>query len=206
MRRMPTAVYSYCPDERNHPARASSIYLVIFPLPAVCGMVWNNAGRNAMTRAPCLVLIFSMMMGIVAPAYAQQTPETAKQPTPDTAKSPEPAKSSPTTPDTATSAATAPAAAADAAPATKFEIHFIPAATPDVPSADTLKKARDAGYHTKVRRGEVYYCKDVVETGTHFKTETCVDENQLAQTLVREQAQRDQFSNHTCSGGGCSGK
>jgi hypothetical protein len=162
-----------------------------------------------MTRAPCLVLIFSMMMGIVAPAYAQQTPETAKQPTPDTAKSPEPAKSSPTTPgDTATSAATAPAAAAaaDAAPATKFEMHFIPAATPDVPSADTLKKARDAGYHTKVRRGEVYYCKNVVETGTHFKTETCVDENQLAQTLVREQAQRDQFSNHTCSGSGCSGK
>jgi hypothetical protein len=141
-----------------------------------------------------------MMMGIVAPAYAQQTP--------DTAKSPEPAKSSPTTPsDTAASAATAPAAAADApAPATKFEIHFIPAATPDVPSADTLKKAREAGYHTKVRRGEVYYCKNVVETGTHFKTETCVDENQLAQTLVREQAQRDQFSNHTCSGGGCSGK
>jgi hypothetical protein len=157
-----------------------------------------------MTRAPFLflVLIISMMMGLAAPVDAQQTP--------DTAKSPEPAKSSPTTPsDTATPAATAPSATTDApAPAPKFEVHFIPAAaaTPDVPSEDVLKKARSAGYHTKVSHGVLYFCRKEAETGSRFTKENCVNEDQLAQVFERQQAQRDQLSNHTCSGGGCAGK
>jgi hypothetical protein len=134
------------------------------------------------------------MTGIAAPAYAQQIQDAAKAPaTAPDATSP-PATSPPaTSPITATSA---PAAKNTSAVAD----------VPDVPSADTLKKAREAGYRTRVKRGVVYYCKDVVETGTRFKTETCLDDNQLARTLVQQQVQRDQFSNHTCSGGGCNGK
>lgn len=130
-----------------------------------------------------LVLI-GTITAIAYPAFAQQTSDAAK---PAAAAS-----------DSAASTTTAPAAPAEKKKPSATD-------TSDLPSADTLKKAREAGYHTKVRRGTVYYCKSVVETGTRFTSETCVDENQLAQILIAEQAQRDQFSNHTCTGG-CSGK
>ena len=135
-----------------------------------------------MTRAiPYSLVLIGMMTAIAYPALAQQTPDAAK---PAAAAS-----------DSAASTATAPPA--EKKPSAK--------APSDLPSEDTLKKAREAGYHTKVKRGIVYYCKSVVETGTRFTSESCVDENQLAQILIAEQAQRDQFSNHAC-GGGCSGK
>jgi hypothetical protein len=146
-----------------------------------------------MTRATfCSLVLISTMTAIAAPAYAQQPPDTAKAPA--------------TAPD-ATAPATAAATAATSAPTTPAAKKPSTAAeTPDVPSADTLKKARAAGYHTRVRRGEVYYCKDVVETGTRFKTETCLDENQLAQALLQRQAQRDALNNHSCVGAACNGK
>jgi hypothetical protein len=127
------------------------------------------------------------MTAVAVPAYAQQTPDAAKAPAAaqDTAAT--------STPPAATPATTATAAKKAADP-------------PDVPSADTLKKARGAGYHTKIHRGEVFYCKDVVQTGTRFKTESCLDENQLAQVLERQQAQRDQLTGHSCVGSACSGK
>jgi hypothetical protein len=80
------------------------------------------------------------------------------------------------------------------------------AATPDVPSADLLKKARNAGLHTKVKQGVVYYCKTEADMGSRFTSEHCYDENQLAQFLIRQQAARDQLSNSTCGGAACSGK
>jgi hypothetical protein len=138
----------------------------------------------------CSLVLLGTITGIGAPAYAQQAPNAEKAPAiaPDT--------TAPAAATAATSAPTTPAAKSSSAAAE----------TPDVPSADTLKKAREAGYHTKVRRGEVYYCKDVVETGTRFKTETCLDENQLAQAVLQQQAQQDQLSHRPCSGGGCSGR
>jgi hypothetical protein len=134
-----------------------------------------------------------MMTAIAVPAYAQQTPDAAKAPAAaqDTAPASTPPAATPATPATPATTAAAAKKAAD---------------TPDVPSADTLKKARGAGYHTKIHHGEVYYCKDVVETGTRFKTESCLDENQLAQVLERQQIQRDQLTGHSCGGSGCSGK
>jgi len=76
----------------------------------------------------------------------------------------------------------------------------------DLPSADILKKARNGGYYTKVVHNEVYYCKKQADLGSRFTKETCLNENQLEQTLIFQQAQRDQMSNHACSGGGCAGK
>jgi hypothetical protein len=140
-----------------------------------------------MTRATfCTLVLVSAMAGIVAAAYAQQTPDAAKAPA--------------AAPDATAPSATAPPAATAAKKTSTV------ADTPDVPSADTLKKAREAGYHTRVKRGEVYYCKDVVETGTRFKTEHCLDENQLARTLIQQQAQRDQLNNYSCVGTACNGK
>lgn len=129
------------------------------------------------------VVLIAAMSAIAPAAHAQQTSDSSDASKTQASQSSAAAQSSTATPTAASSAAKA---------------------KPDVPSADVLKKARAAGYHTSVKRGTVYYCKDVVETGTRFSKEVCVDENQLAQTLIWEQAQRDQFSNHTCTG--CSGK
>jgi hypothetical protein len=82
-----------------------------------------------------------------------------------------------------------------------------PAEAPKGPSADTLKKAKSAGYRAKLHHGNTVFCKEVTPMGTHFPEEQCYDENQLLMALDREQQQRDQMGNHTCSSGGaCSGK
>jgi hypothetical protein len=156
-----------------------------------------------MSRAPFLIVALISTIALAAPGFAQQAQ--------DTAKSPEPAKSSAAAPSDTANAPAAPGAAAPGAaapaPAPKYEVHVIPAPNPapDVPSADILRKARLAGYHTRVSHGAVYYCKNAVETGTRFTKEVCVDENQLTQSLLAEQQARDQFTNRACTGG-CSGK
>jgi len=78
------------------------------------------------------------------------------------------------------------------------------AAAPKNPTPDTMKKARMAGYHAKLRKGETLFCKEETEIGSHFSKENCINETQLLVVLDREQAQRDQLTNHTCTG--CSGK
>jgi len=94
--------------------------------------------------------------------------------------------------DQAADSATAPATTTAAAPA------------PKNPTPETMKKARMAGYHAKLRKGETLFCKEETEIGSHFSKENCIDETQLLVVLDREQAQRDQLTNHTCTG--CSGK
>jgi hypothetical protein len=80
-------------------------------------------------------------------------------------------------------------------------------AKPTVPSPDTVKKAKSAGYRAKLKKGETLFCKEEVEIGSHFAAEHCIDENQLAMVLEREQAQRDQLSQRACGGNGaCGGK
>ena len=160
-----------------------------------------------MTRTPirsvAICSVLSTMIGIAAPIYAQQTPDTPKPTKPsETANSASTAAAASTN-------APAPASADAPAPVQKIVVHEVPAraaATPDVPSEDVLRKARTAGYHTKVAHGIVYYCKSETELGTRFSNEVCLDENQLEQTLLQQQAQRDQLKNHACSGAGCSGK
>jgi hypothetical protein len=95
-----------------------------------------------------------------------------------------------------TSAAAPPAASAAQAPAEAKN-----------PSADTMKKAKQAGYRAKLRKGQTLFCKEEAELGTHFTNENCIDENQLLLVLEREQAQRDQMASHSCGGNGaCGGK
>jgi hypothetical protein len=77
---------------------------------------------------------------------------------------------------------------------------------PTGPSADTLKKAKLDGYKAKLRKGQTLFCKEQVELGSHFSTETCIDENQLLIVMDREQAARDTMTNHSCGNGACGGK
>jgi len=112
-------------------------------------------------------------LGVAAPVYAQQAPAPAAD---ATAK---PAANAPAAPPVTT----APAAAVPATAA--------PKAADDVPSAAVLKKARAAGYHTRIKRGNVVYCKTETVLGSHFTSESCIDEDQLEATLLHSQAQRD---------------
>jgi hypothetical protein len=147
------------------------------------------------------LLLVGTIFGIAAPVYAQQTQDAAKATAP--AAAPAPSASA-----TTTAPAAAPAPSATAAPAAPVVVVHTStvAATPDVPSADLLKKARNAGLHTKVKQGVVYYCKTEADTGSRFTSEHCYDENQLAQFLIQQQAARDQFSKQACGGSACSGK
>lgn len=98
--------------------------------------------------------------------------------------------------------------AASAAPAESAPAATAPAApaAPKGPSADTIKKAKSAGYRAKLKSGQTVFCKDITPIGTHFPEEHCLAENQLLMELDKEQAARDQMGNHTCSSGGaCSG-
>jgi hypothetical protein len=141
-----------------------------------------------MSHATFRSLVFiGAMIGIAAPVYAQQTPDAPKA---------APSETSAPVATTAPAATAAPSAAKTSTAA----------ATPDVPSADILKKARNAGLHTKVKQGVVYYCKTEADMGSRFTSERCYDENQLAQFFITQQAARDQFSNRNCSGSACSGK
>jgi hypothetical protein len=105
----------------------------------------------------------------------------------------QPAPSSTASPPSAPPASSAATTPADAKPAS--------------PSPDTLKKARSAGYRTKVKSGQTVFCKTEAEIGSHFSEEKCIGETQLLMVLDRAQQQRDGMTNHTCSSGGaCSGK
>jgi hypothetical protein len=91
----------------------------------------------------------------------------------------------------------APAAAPTAAPATS------PA--PAAPSADTLKKARMAGYHPETKNGVTKYCQETANIGTRFPTKKCLDEQQLGGVLDIQHQQQDSMRKPiNCTGGsGC---
>lgn len=151
------------------------------------------------------LILISAMVGGTGSAYAQQQSDAAKaQPSATAGTAASTAASAPA----ATPAPAAGAQDAPAAPAPAIVVHFVdaPKATSNVPPADVLKKARDAGYHTKVSHGVVYYCKVDADLGTRFRTEKCLDEDQLITTLQRLDAVRDQLRASPCGGSGCSGK
>jgi hypothetical protein len=104
--------------------------------------------------------------------------------------------------------ATAPVYAQQSDAASAAPTATAPAAeAPKGPSADTIKKAKYAGFRAKLKSGQTVFCKEVTPIGTRFPEEHCLAENQLLMELDREQAARDSMGNHSCSSGGaCSGK
>jgi hypothetical protein len=136
-----------------------------------------------------LSFAIAALIGMTSPIHAQQPAPAAPPPPASTSGTqtssppPAPAASPPVT--TTFTATTAPSDAT-------------------IPSPDTVKKAKQAGYHPKLRKGVTVFCKEETEIGSHFSSENCINEQQLNLALERQQAQRDQMTNHTCTG--CSGK
>jgi hypothetical protein len=104
---------------------------------------------------------------------------------------------------TAENPATAPAATSTtpAAPA----VASTPAATPGAPSAETIKKAKQAGMHAEVNKnGMTLFCWEDATVGTRFKTKKCVDQSQVDAVALQRQAAKDQIS-HSIGCSGCGG-
>jgi hypothetical protein len=140
------------------------------------------------------VIVLGATLAFASAAYAQQAAD-ATLPAIATSTAPSPTATAP-------SATSTPAAAAPAASSTTTA-----STTPGAPSTDMLKKARNAGYYTRVRKGQTFFCKKAAQLGTRFETENCMSEQQFAMTLEREDAQRDQLRNVTCAGGAdCGGR
>jgi hypothetical protein len=89
------------------------------------------------------------------PAPAAQGSDSSPAPT----QSPPPS-SAPTAAPTAPAASPAPAA-------------------PAGPSADTIKKARLAGYRPETRNGTTMFCQETASLGTRFATKKCINEQQV---------------------------
>jgi hypothetical protein len=127
------------------------------------------------------ILILSSVMIGIGPAYAAQSPD---QPSADTSPP----------------ATTAPAAA-PATPAPPATAAPVTAAAPTSPSVEVLRKARLAGYHIrKLREGTTVFCKNEAHVGSRFSAESCIDEPQLQETLIRAEDQRDKLTNRRETG------
>jgi hypothetical protein len=59
------------------------------------------------------------------------------------------------------------------------------------PSADILRSARNAGFKIKIANGTTHFCKTGAPIGTHFVSESCMNEQQVTLFLSRAQDQRD---------------
>ena len=94
-------------------------------------------------------------------------------------------------------APTAPPTAPAAAPAQ---------AAPAGPSADTIKKARLAGYRPETRNGTTMFCQETANLGTRFPTKKCLDEQQIRSVVDIQRQNQDSFRKPgMCTGNGCIG-
>ncbi len=98
----------------------------------------------------------------------------------------------------------APTAAPTAAP-TEQTASPTPA-VPAGPSADTLKKARMAGYRPETKKGITLYCQENANIGTRFPTKKCLDESQLKSAMDVHNDQADGLRQPgACTGAVCTG-
>jgi hypothetical protein len=118
-----------------------------------------------------------------ATSVSAQTPPDASKPADATAAAP--------------SSSTADATTAATPPST-------PAAAekPAGPSADTIKKAREAGLKPEIRKGVTVFCREDANIGSRFTTKKCIDESQLDEFIVMRQSQQDQLKRNSAGLGG----
>ena len=144
----------------------------------------------ALAQAPLNAPASSATSPALTPAApAAQASDTART----TTQSPAP-PSAPTAAPTTTPTAAPTEPAASPAPA-----------APAGPSAETLKKARMAGYHPETKQGVTMYCQETANIGTRFPTKKCLNEQQLNGVVDIQHQQQDSMRKPiNCTGGpGC---
>jgi hypothetical protein len=145
------------------------------------------AGANLVAFGPALAQ---------APLNAPASPATSPAVTP-------PAPAAPASDTAATTQSPAPPSTPAAAP-TQPAASPAPAA-PAGPSAETLKKARMAGYRPETKNGTTMYCQETANLGTRFPTKKCLNEQQLNGVVDIQHQQQDSMRKPiNCTGGpGC---
>ena len=150
-------------------------------------------------------ILLGASLAAFGPVLAQAPPDApASQPT---SAAGTPAAPSAQASDTSAAPAQSPAPPSPSAPtAAPTPPPASPApAAPAGPSADTLKKARVAGYHPETKNGTTMYCQETANIGTRFPTKKCIDEQQLKGVLDIQHQQQDSMRKPiNCTGGpGC---
>jgi hypothetical protein len=84
-----------------------------------------------------------------------------------------------------------PAAAGDPRPAENKPPSVTTIVVNGGPSADILRSARNAGFKIKIADGKTHFCKTQAPIGSHFVSESCMNEQQVTLFLSRAQGQRD---------------
>jgi hypothetical protein len=159
--------------------------LVVSPGPAIL------AGTDASTDAQGLVHMNLKVFGITLAAVALAA--CSSRPTEPTARAPARAP--------APSSATAPASAVAPASATPAAA-VVPAANGQPPVLNRTLIA--AGYKATSIRGETYYCRSEIVTGTSFKKNVCLNEAQLKDEERKIKEMQDKMiqtqANPACTG------
>jgi hypothetical protein len=160
------------------------------------------------------VMLLGASLAAVGPVLAQASPEAPTSrgtPAAGMPVDPAPHGSDPSPPPAQSSAATsaptpAPAAPAPAAPAPAAPATSPAPAAPAGPSADTLKKARLAGYHPETRNGAIRFCREDANLGTRFTAKKCISEDQLKSVLDVHNLDQDGLRQPlVCAAAGCMG-
>ena len=160
-------------------------------------------------RISAAALILAGVFSVSAePLFAQQAPDreqpsSTASPTPAAAATP--TSSTPTPqPDTQTGVAplTSPSATTSGSPSeadlkSKKVIRV---------SKDYIKRLRNIGYYPKNDHGQLVFCRKAAPLGTRFERETCMDGEQLAMILEKNQEQRDGLNHVPCLGPPVCGK
>jgi hypothetical protein len=139
----------------------------------------------------CSALV-SLTLAAALPAFAQQSSTaqpSSTTPQSSTATAPAAAPSStPAETPAAPAAASAPSATATSATATSATTQAPASAAKTGPSADLIKRAKNAGMHTEQRHGQTYFCWEDASTGSHIVDKKCTDEaGAMAMLTTREQ-------------------
>ena len=151
-------------------------------------------------------ILLGASLAAFGPVLAQAPPDApASQPT---SAAGTPAAPAAQASDTSAAPAQSPAPPSPSAPtATPTPPAASPApAAPAGPSADTLKKARVAGYHPETKNGTTMYCQETANLGTRFPTKKCLDESQLQSVMDVHDSQADSLRQPgACAGVTCTG-
>jgi hypothetical protein len=157
-------------------------------------------------RLPVSLFLFGASLAAFGPGFAQAPPTAPAGP----ATSPAVTSAAPAAPASDTTAPTQSPAPPSAPTATPTVAPTEPAASPAPaapagPSAETLKKARMAGYHPETKKGVTMYCQETANIGTRFPTKKCLNEQQLNGVVDIQHQQQDSMRKPiNCTGGpGC---
>jgi hypothetical protein len=156
------------------------------------------------------LVVSRMLLGASLAAFGPVLAQAPPGAPPSPAASPAGTPAASTVQGSDTSAAPTPSPAPPSPGAPTATPAAVPAASPapaapTAPSADTLKKARMAGYHPETKNGTTMYCQETANIGTRFPTKKCLNEQQLNGVLDIQHQQQDSMRKPiNCTGGpGC---